>query len=150
MANTYSQMYAHCVWSVKRREPLISSSHREELQKHITGIITKRGQKLIAIYCMPDHIHLLIGFKPNVSISDIVHDVKRASTVFIKEQNWLKTAFSWQDGFGCFTCSHADLPRVCDYIHKQEEHHAKRTFEDEYRLFLTKYGISYEDVYLFG
>ena len=62
MANTFSQMYAHCVWAVKRRDPLIPAEHREEVHRYITEIVKRRGQKLITIFCMPNHIHMVIGF----------------------------------------------------------------------------------------
>lgn len=104
---------------------------------------------MICIFCMPDHVHLLIGFKPNVCISDVVRDVKRESSGFIAGKRWTPFKFEWQSGFGCFTCAHADLDKVCDYILNQEVHHQKRTFEEEYRLFMQKFGIEYEERYLF-
>jgi REP element-mobilizing transposase RayT len=75
MPNTFSQMYAHCVWAVKKRQPLIPAEHRVEVHQYITEIISRRKQKLISIFCMPDHIHLMIGFQPNVNVSDLVRDI---------------------------------------------------------------------------
>lgn len=149
MANTYSQMYAHCVWAVKRRDPLIPAEHREEVQRYITEIVKRRGQKLICIFCMPNHVHMLIGFRPSICVSDVVRDVKRESSEFISGKKWTPFKFEWQEGFGCFTCSHTDLDKVCDYIQNQEEHHKNRSFEDEYRLFMKKYGVEYDEKYLF-
>ncbi|MEZ4966797.1 MAG: IS200/IS605 family transposase [Saprospiraceae bacterium] len=149
MANTYAQMYAHCVWAVKHREPLIPAGHREEIHRYITEIVKRRGQKLIAVCCMPDHVHMLIGFRPNVAVSDVVRDVKRESSEFISGKKWTPFKFEWQEGFGCFTCSHADLDDICHYIFNQEEHHSNRTFEEEYRLFMKKYGVDFEEKYLF-
>jgi putative transposase len=150
MANTYSQMYAHCVWSVKKREPLIPAEHREALHKYITEIVKRRGQKMICIFCMPDHIHMLIGFRPHINVSDVVRDVKRESSEFISNQNWTPFKFAWQEGFGCFTCSHADLDKVCAYIKNQETHHKDRNFEEEYRLFMNKFDVGFDEKYLFG
>lgn len=149
MANTYAQMYAHCVWAVKRRDPLIPAEHREEIHRYITEIVKRRGQKLIAIFCMPNHVHMLIGFRPNIAVSDVVRDVKRESSEFISGKKWTPFKFEWQEGFGCFTCAHADLDNICRYIFNQEEHHKGRTFEEEYRLLMKKYEVDFEEKYLF-
>jgi REP element-mobilizing transposase RayT len=85
MANTYSQIIVQFVFAVKSRDNLISSKNREELEKYISGIIENKGQKMLAIYAMPDHIHILVGMKPNISISDLVRDIKSNSSRFINE-----------------------------------------------------------------
>jgi putative transposase len=89
MANTYTQIYLHVVFAVSERACVISSAHREELQKYITGVVTRQGQKLIAVYCMPDHTHVLLGLKPNVAPSDLIGDIKTGSTNHINEQRWI-------------------------------------------------------------
>jgi REP element-mobilizing transposase RayT len=114
MANTYTQIYLHVVFAVSGRACAISSEHREELQKHITGIVTRKGQKLIAIHCMPDHTHLLLGLKPNIAPSDLVGAIKTGSTNHINEQRWIGCRFSWQEGFGAFSVSHLHLDRVAN------------------------------------
>jgi putative transposase len=83
MANTYTQIYLHIVFAVSGRACVVASSRREELQKYITGIVTRKGQKLIAIYCMPDHTHALLGLKPNIAPSDLIGDVKTGSTISV-------------------------------------------------------------------
>ena len=88
MANTYTQLYAQIVFAVRGRQNLISPRHKEELQQYITGVVQKRGQKLLAINTMPDHIHLFIGFHPTIMLSDLVRDVKASSSKFIKEKGW--------------------------------------------------------------
>lgn len=85
MANTYTQIYLHVVFAVSGRACAISRAHREELQKYITGIVTRQGQKLIAVYCMPDHTHVLLGLKPNIAPSDLIGDIKTGSTNHINE-----------------------------------------------------------------
>jgi REP element-mobilizing transposase RayT len=99
MANTYSQMYVHIVFAVRNRENNIPHKNKEELHKYITGIITNRGQKLLAVNCMSNHTHIFVGFKPNICISDLVRDIKTATSIFIKEKKWLKGVFYWQEGF---------------------------------------------------
>ncbi len=80
MANTYTQIYIQVVFAVEARQCLISRERKEELQKYIAGIVTRKGQKLLAVHCMPDHTHILIGLKPNIALSDLVGDIKTGST----------------------------------------------------------------------
>jgi len=149
MANTYTQIYIQIVFTVKGRQNLIPKQNREELHKYITGIITNRNQKLLSIFAMPDHIHLLVGLKPNISISDLVRDVKAGSSKFISDNNWIKGKFSWQEGFGAFSYSKSQIDNVVKYILNQEEHHKTTTFKDEYLDFLKKFEIDYNEKYLF-
>src|SRR5881275_1172104 len=132
MANSYTQIYLHVVFAVSGRACVISSARREELQKYISGIVTRKGQKLIAIYCMPDHTHVLLGLKPNIALSDLVGDIKTGSTNHINENHWVVGRFSWQEGFGAFSYSHSHLGGVADYIRDQVKHHARKTFRQEY------------------
>lgn len=149
MANTYSQIYIQIVFAVKGRQNLIKKENREELHKFITGIVSNRGQKLLAIFAMPDHVHILIGLKPSISISDLVRDIKAGSSKFINDKKWIKAKFNWQEGFGAFSYSKSNLDAIVNYILNQEEHHKKRTFQDEYLDFLEKFEIEYDTKYLF-
>ena len=119
MANTYSQIYIHIVFAVQGRQNLIPKSKREELQKYITGIVQNRGQKMLAICCMPDHSHILIGSKPSIAVSDLVRDIKAGSSNFINENKWVKGKFNWQVGFGAFSYSRGQIDSVIKYILKQ-------------------------------
>ncbi|MFA9187625.1 IS200/IS605 family transposase [Flavobacterium sp. FBOR7N2.3] len=149
MANTYSQIYIQIVFAVKGRENLITKEIREELHKFITGIVSNRGQKLLAIFAMPDHVHILIGLKPNITISDLVRDIKAGSSKFINDSKWINGKFNWQEGYGAFSYSKSHLDNVIKYILNQEEHHKKQTFKEEYLAFLEKFEIEYEEKYLF-
>jgi len=95
MANTYTQIYIHVIFAVSQRQSLIDPKHNDELQKYITGIISGQNQKLIAINNMPDHMHLLIGLRPDSSLSELVRDVKANSSKFINEKRWCAGKFSW-------------------------------------------------------
>ena len=150
MANTYTQLYAQVVFAVQGRASLIPRAHAEELYKFITGVVTKRGQKLLSINGMSDHLHLLLGVSPDVALSDIVRDVKASSSKFINERAWGRGAFAWQVGFGAFSYSASQIPDVARYIEQQQEHHARRTFGQEYELMLQKFGVRYEQRYLFS
>jgi len=149
MANTYSQIYIQIVFTVQGRFSLIPKSRKEELHKYITGIVTRRNQKLLAIHCMPDHAHILIGLKPDAVLSDLVRDIKAASSKFINEKEWIKGKFSWQNGFGAFSYSHSQLDNAINYIMNQENHHQKRSFKVEYIDCLKNFNIEYDNQYLF-
>ena len=148
MADIYSQLYIQIVFAVKGRQNLISKNWKNEIYKYITGIITNQKQKLIAINGMPDHIHILVGIKPNVSISDLVRDIKSSSSKFINEQKWINGKFEWQSGFGAFSYGHSQLTNVIKYIENQEEHHKTKTFKEEYIAFLKIFNIDFKNEYL--
>ncbi len=149
MANTYSQLIIQVVFAVKDRQNLLPKQHREELHKYITGIVQQHGHKLLAIFAMPDHVHLLVGLAPGTAVSDLVRDVKASSSKFINEKKWMPFKFAWQEGFGAFSYSRSQVDAVVQYILKQEEHHRKKTFREEYVEFLQKFEVDYKDQYLF-
>jgi REP element-mobilizing transposase RayT len=149
MANTYSQIYIQIVFAVKGRQNLISKHNSEELHKYITGIVQNREQKMLSIFAMPDHTHLLVGLKPSIAISDLVRDVKVGSSQFINEKKWINGKFQWQEGFGAFSYSKSQIDSVIKYILNQEEHHKKVTFKEEYLDFLKKFEVDYDERYLF-
>jgi putative transposase len=149
MANTYSQVYIQIVFAVKYRQGLLKDSFREELHKYITGIVEKRDCKMIAINSVEDHIHIFIGQSMKFSISDLVHDIKIASSKFINEHSWLSVKFRWQEGFAAFSYHKDLIDTVVKYIRKQKEHHHKKSFKEEYTTLLKKFEISYNPKYLF-
>ena len=106
-------------------------------------------QKLIAINNMPDHVHILIGLKPDLALSDLVRDIKAGSSGFINRQRWVRGRFGWQEGFGAFSYSRSQLGAVIRYIEGQLKHHAKKSFIDEYTGLLEKFGVEYDQRYIF-
>jgi REP element-mobilizing transposase RayT len=149
MANTYTQIYIHVVFAVSGRRNLIRREYKEELHKYITGIVQTRGQKLIVINGMPDHLHILIGLKPDMAVSNLVRDIKAISSKFINERRWIRGKFGWQEGFGAFSYSHSQLDKVVNYIKNQEKHHAKKSFRDEYLQMLERFNVEYDVRYIF-
>ncbi len=147
--STYSQIYIQVVFAVKGRISLISNSWETELYKYITGIITNKGQKILAINGMPDHIHILIGMKPNCCLSDLVREIKKSTNEFIKGKKFTRLNFQWQEGYGAFSYSHSALDNVIAYIGNQKEHHKKKSFKEEYIEFLNKFKIEYKKEHLF-
>ena len=150
MSSSFSQIYIQVVFAVKGRNNLIHSAWEEELYKYITGIITNKGQKLISINGVSDHIHILIGLKPACRLSDLVREIKKSSNSFIKEKRYTKFKFEWQEGYGAFSYSHSALDNVISYINNQKEHHKRKTFKEEYLNFLRRFEIDYKDEYLFN
>ncbi|MDD2984210.1 MAG: IS200/IS605 family transposase [Crocinitomicaceae bacterium] len=149
MAGTYSQIYIHYVFAVKGRQNLLQKAWREEVFKYISGLIAAKGQKSIIVNGVEDHVHIFIGLKPSMNISDMVRDIKNNSSKFINEKGYIKEKFSWQEGYGAFSYAHSQIENVYQYILNQEEHHRKKTFKEEYLEFLTKFGVEYNEKYLF-
>jgi len=149
MSGTFSQIYIQIVFAVRNRECLISPLWEEELYKYITGIIQNKGQKMLQINGMPDHIHFLIGMKTSCCLSDLVREVKKSATDFVNERNFIKSKFQWQEGFGAFSYSHSSLNNVIGYIQLQKEHHRKVSFKEEYLALLASFDIEFKDEYLF-
>lgn len=149
MANTYTQLYVHLVFAVKGRANLISTRWKERLYQYITGIITHKNQKLMVINGMPDHLHLLIGIKPDCMLSDLVRDIKANSSKWINEHKFVTGKFEWQSGFGAFTVGQSQIKTVVNYILNQEEHHRSKTFREEYVEFLSAYQIEFKSEYIF-
>ncbi|MEQ8554449.1 MAG: transposase, partial [Cyclobacteriaceae bacterium] len=117
--------------------------------KYISGIIENKNQKSIIVNGVADHVHIFVGLKPSMALSDLMRDVKNNATNFINEKRWLPGKFSWQEGYGAFSYSHSQLNNVYQYILNQEEHHKKQTFKEEYLAFLNKFEIPYEERFLF-
>ena len=149
MAGTFSQIYIQIVFAVKGRQSLLAREWEDEIYKYITGIITNKGQKLLAINGMPDHVHILIGMKPSCCLSDLVREIKKASNEFINQKGFLRTKFEWQEGYGAFSYSHSALDNVIKYIENQKEHHKRSSFQEEYKDFLEKYRVENKEEYLF-
>ena len=149
MPNTFTQIYIQLVFAVNGRQSLISPSFKETLFKYIGGTMRNAAQKLIAINGMPDHVHILVGLKPTAAISDLVKDIKVASSRFINDKRLVQGRFSWQEGFGAFSYSQSHMSRVATYIENQERHHARRSFREEYLSMLKSFQIEHDERYLF-
>lgn len=149
MPGTFSQIYIQIVFAVKGRQNFLLPSFEQEVYKYMSGIIKGKAQKTLAVNGMPDHIHLLIGLKPIMRISDLVRDIKNNSTNFINDRKWLKQKFSWQEGYGAFSYSQSNFGKVIDYIKNQKKHHEKFSFKREYFTLLNKFEIPFEEKYLF-
>ena len=149
MANTYTQIHIQAVFAVENRNCIIKDSWEESLYKYITGIIQNHNHKLLAINGMPDHLHIFFGFRPVQALSDLMQIVKKDSSKWINRNKLSRGHFSWQDGFGAFSYSKSHVPSVIRYVMNQKEHHRKKTFTEEYVEMLEKFGVDYDNKYIF-
>jgi putative transposase len=149
MPNTYTQIHIHFVFAVKYRASVISKSWKDELYKYITGIIQSYDHKLLIINGMPDHVHILAGIRPTQSISNLMKEVKQNSSKWINERKFTEGKFEWQEGFGAFSYGKSQIKDVVTYIENQELHHGKKTFLEEYKEILDKFGVEYDAQYIF-
>ena len=122
---------------------------QDEVFKYMSGIIKNKGQKPIIVNGVSDHVHVFVGLKPVMALSDLVRDMKNNSSNFINDHSWIKGKFSWQEGYGAFSYSHSQIENVYNYILNQETHHHKQIFRDEYLDFLKKFEIEHDMKYLF-
>jgi putative transposase len=150
MANTYTSLHYHLVFSTKDRERWIDPAIEQRIWEYLGGIARTNEMKALIVGGIEDHVHLLVGMKPTISVSHAVQQLKGASSKWIHETFLDLAAFNWQDGYGAFTVSKSQLPDVTSYLENQREHHRVRTFQEEYRALLDKHEIEYEDRYLWG
>ena len=147
--STFTNLTYHVVFSTKYRRELIDDSFKEELYRYIGGII--RGEKghLVEIGGVADHIHILAGFSPTIAVSDMLKRIKAKSSKWMNAENKTRVKFQWQTGYAAFTVSQSRIPALRQYIHDQEIHHRKRSFQDEFLALLERHGISYDPRFVF-
>lgn len=148
MGNTYTQIHLQLIFAVKYRAAMIHNDWKDELFKYITGIVHTQNHKLLIINGVPDHVHMLIGYRPHQSLSDLLQDIKGGSSKWINSKKFTKSKFVWQEGYGAFSYSHSHLSNVINYIKTQEEHHRKTTFMEEHTSFLKEYEVEYDERYI--
>ena len=144
MPHTYANNIVHCVFSTKDRRPLIPAERTAELYAYLGGIARGEGFLLIAAGGTENHIHLLFTLPPACTLANAVQKLKGSSS------RWMGHGFSWQEGYGAFSVSSSQVPVVEKYIRSQEEHHRKRSFEEEFVALLRNCGIEYDERYVFG
>ena len=148
MAATFTNLLFHIVFSTKDREPLIREEFRDELEKFMSGIARNEGGILLGIGGMPDHLHLIAKFKPDRSVAEMVCLIKANSSKWVNDNHGKPGRFAWQAGYGAFSVSLSQLDALWDYVANQQAHHRIRSFQDEFRDFLDKHGIEYDEQYI--
>ena len=148
MPSTFTNLLYHITFSTKQRVPLITNDFQEELYKYIGGIIRAEGGTQLEIGGIADHVHLLVKFKPSVTVSEMLNRIKANSSKWVNENNKSKQRFSWQEGYGAFSVSESQVSVVREYIQNQEVHHRKQTFQEEFIAILERHGVEYDPRYL--
>ncbi|MGO8835790.1 MAG: IS200/IS605 family transposase [Limisphaerales bacterium] len=148
MANTFTSLHYHVIFSTKHREPWIAHDIEERVWKFLGGIARENGMKALLIGGMPDHVHLALALPPAQSVSKALQLLKGGSSKWIKDTLPQMRGFAWQDGYGAFTVSKSNLPEVTTYIQNQREHHRIKTFQEEFLAFLVRHGVEYDERYL--
>ncbi len=146
---SFTQLTYHVVFGTKYRRPFITKSLREPLYEYVGGIIRAKHGQLLEIGGIEDHIYMLVNLAASVAVSDSVRDIKANSSRWVNDRPDQSMPFEWQKGYGAFTVSYSQVDVVRRYIEKQQEHHRKKTFQEEYVELLERHGIPYEQQYLF-
>ncbi len=149
MSQTLSDVLLHIVYSTKDRRPFLQDAKiRRELHAYMGGILKKRKCPAIEINSVADHLHLLCRFDRNITIADLLRDLKASSSGFLKTKFKTLRGFQWQSGYGVFSVSQSQVPRVKKYIIEQERHHLRQSYQDELRKLLIKHEIEFDERYV--
>ena len=149
MPQSLANLLVHLVFSTFERLPFLADPGlREEMHRYLGGIVNEKGGQSLGVGGVSDHVHLLVALPKTASVADLVRDLKRASSIWIKGRSPSLGNFAWQGGYGAFSVGQIEFKVVRDYIQNQEEHHKARSFQNEYRAFLDKYGIAYDERYV--
>ncbi len=150
MANTYTSLHYHVVFSSKNRERWIRPDVEERIWAYLGGIAKQNGMKPLQIGGIEDHVHVLLGAPPVLTPAKIAQLIKGGSSGWIQATIPGMKGFGWQDGYGAFTVSKSDVPTLIAYIQDQREHHRTKTFQEEYRELLKRHGIECDERYVWG
>ena len=148
MGQSLVKNYVHIVFSTKHREPLISVAHEKELHSYLGGICKALECNPIRVGGYTDHIHILCLLSKKMALVKLIEEVKGHSSKWMKTRDESLKNFYWQNGYGAFSVNPSEIETVVAYIENQKEHHSKKTFQDEYRAFLKKYHVEYDEQYV--
>ena len=146
---TFTQIYVQLVFAIKNRDTLLKKDIRPRVFEYMSGIITTMRHKSIIVNGTSNHVHILLGLNPSISVSDTVHDIKRSSSLFINKEKLCLGKFSWQEGYGGFSYSRSQISDIYKYIENQEVHHQKKTFQQEYIDYLNENEMEFDRQFLF-
>ena len=148
MAQSLSKVYVHIIFSVKNRENLLDHNIESSMHEYLGGICKGLDCNPFRIGGYKDHVHILCLLSRKITQMKLVEEIKKQSSKWIKTKSESYSNFYWQDRYGIFSINPAEIDKVVDYIDKQHEHHRQKNFQDEYRSFLKKYKVEYEERYL--
>lgn len=150
MPQSLSINLVHVIFSTKNREPYLDPDTRQRLYPYMAQLIRDKGSECYRIGGIEDHIHLAIRLSKTATLSKTISEAKTGTSRWLKEISPKLSSFSWQEGYGAFSVSPKDLDAVIGYIDHQEEHHKKISFQDEFRKFLNKYQMDFDENYVWG
>ena len=147
MPQSLSKVLVHLIFSTKHREPLIGSEIRPRLHAYLVGILDHLKSPSLQTGGVADHVHILFSLGRTISQAALVEEVKKSSSKWMKAEGGVPS-FSWQAGYGAFSVGQSQTDAVARYIQNQEEHHRKVTFQEEFRKFLERYRVPYDERYV--
>ena len=148
MPQSLANLYVHLIFSTKERTPFLVKRLRPDFHAYLATVLANLKCPAVLINSVEDHVHILFNMGRTVTLAQVVEEVKKSSSKWIKTKGRMLTTFAWQNGYGAFSVSHSEVEGMRRYIAAQEEHHRKRTFQDEYRAFLKEYEIEYNEQYV--
>ena len=148
MSQSLAKILIHLIYSTKNREPVLGDDIHDELHRYSAGILKELESPAILINSVEDHVHILYSHSKNYSPSKIVEEVKKGSSKWLKTKGPAYSGFHWQSGYGAFSVSQSGVVEVVKYIESQKEHHRQKTFQEEYREFLRRYQVPYDERYV--
>jgi REP element-mobilizing transposase RayT len=150
MPHSFVSSLFHCVWSAKGRRKIIDAELQKRLWPFMGGIARENGMKALAIGGVEDHIHLLLSLPSDLAVAKAVQLIKAGSSKWVHENFRARRSFAWQEGYGAFSVSISRVNETIAYINSQHEHHRKKSFEEEFLMFLRKHGIAFDERYIWG
>ncbi len=144
MPHSFNKIWIHAIWSTKDRHPFIHSNVEHKIYHFISEQFREQGCPVNIINGMPDHVHCLFLLSPQKSIAEVIKQIKGSSSHYINQNNLIIDKFSWQTGYAAYSVSESVVDKVHNYIHNQKQHHAKKTFQQEYDEFIKLYGLDNE------
>ncbi len=148
MPQSLARLNVHLIFSTKNREPVLHDNVRESLHRYMATVLQKFDCPAVLINSVADHVHILFELGRTVAVSDAVEEVKKTSSKWIKTQGAEFSSFAWQAGYGAFTVSGSNVVAVREYIADQQKHHRKKSFQEEYRAFLKRHGVVFDERYV--
>ena len=148
MPQSLSKVILHIIFSTKNREPWLDSRVRPRMHGYLATICRDLGAELVQVGGVADHVHIVTTLPRTVSQAQIVEQIKKTSSKWIKEFDACYRSFFWQRGYGVFSVSPSQLESVLQYIEGQQEHHRTRTFQEEYRALLRRHGVDFDERYV--
>jgi len=149
MSQSLVQVYLHIVFSTKQRRPFLADKDlRKNVHAYLAGTCRNLKCPALIIGGVEDHVHILCRFGKTIDIAELIRELKRSSSVWVKEQDQRLGDFHWQSGYGAFSVSPSHVPGLKEYIGNQEEHHATESFQDEFRRLCERYGVEIDERYV--